>query len=169
MRARNGEIDAFEELVRRYTPSAYRLAAAIVGEPRAADVVQDAFLHAWRGIRGLRDPERFGPWLYRIVANGSRSVLRVDRRVREIALDETSMARAGGADAREFGAAEARAVVETAFRRLSPDQRTVIGLHYAAGLSIAEVAEALEIPVGTAKSRLAAALAALRLDVGFEA
>lgn len=164
MRARSGDIDAFEELVRRYTPSAYRLATAIVGEARAADVVQDAFVHAWRGLRALRDPDRFEPWLYRIVANGGRSLLRGERHVREIALERVPDLR----DARsgDLGAAEARAVVEGAFRRLSAEHRTVIGLHYGAGLSIAEVAESLEIPVGTAKSRLAVALAVLRSDVG---
>lgn len=91
-------------------------------------------------------------------------MLRTDGRVREIGLDavvEYDIAIVDGA----LAAAEARATVEAAFRRLSIDHRAVIGLHYGAGLSLRDVAVALEIPVGTAKSRLSAALAALRSDV----
>jgi RNA polymerase sigma-70 factor (ECF subfamily) len=164
VRARSGDVDAFEELVRRHAPSAYRLAAAIVGESRAQDIVQDAFLRAWRAIRGLRDAERFEPWLHRIVANSGRSALRAERRVREVALDASTVDVTAPGDG--LGGAEARAMVGAAFRRLSPDHRVVIGLHYGAGLSIGEVAEVLGLPVGTAKSRLAAALVALRADVG---
>jgi len=127
-------------------------------------VVQDAFVQAWRGLAGLRDPDRFVPWLHRIAANRARSMLRTDGRVREIGLDavvEYDIAIVDGA----LAAAEARATVEATFRRLSIDHRAVIGLHYGAGLSLRDVAVALEIPVGTAKSRLSAALAALRSDV----
>ena len=128
-------------------------------------MVQDAFVQAWRGLARLRDPDRFVPWLHRIVANRARTVRRSSHRVREIGLDlvaEGAIPSTGDV----FGAAEARAMIEGAFRRLSIDQRTLIGLHYASGLSITDVAAVLEIPVGTTKSRLATALAALRASVG---
>ncbi len=161
VRARNGDLDAFETLVHAHTPAAYRLASSIVGEGLARDVVQDAFLAAWRELARLRDPDRFGPWLYRIVVNRCRSIQRAGRGVREISMNafHESTIRA---EVDDLGPAEARAVIASSFRRLSLEQRSLLSLHYAAGLSIREVADVLQIPVGTAKSRLAAALAILR-------
>ena len=162
--ARDGDIDAFETLVRANAPAAYRLALAISGQDLAADVVQDAFLQAWRGLARLRDPDRFVPWLHRIVANRARSTRRAERRVTVVELGSTPD-RPMTSSEDGFAAAEARALVDPAFRRLSVAHRTVIGLHYGAGLSLREVADALGVPIGTAKSRLAAALEALRADV----
>lgn len=165
IRARDGDLDAFESMVHEYTPAAYRLAAAIAGESMAGDVVQDAFLAAWRELQRLRDPEKFSQWLHRIVANRSRSIMRKRRAIREIPLSsqhETWLT----VEIDGLQAAEARAMVASSFERLTIDQRTLLGLHYAARLSIREVAEVLDIPVGTAKSRLAATLATLRNDVG---
>jgi RNA polymerase sigma-70 factor (ECF subfamily) len=140
---------------------AYRVACAIVGEHRAPDVVQDSFVSAWRSLKNLKDPQRFDPWLYRIVVNRSRSVLRSQRLVREVPLDVAESAAA--VDAR--ATVEARIVLGTALRQLSPDQRVVIALHYAAGMSLAEIGNVLGLPVGTVKSRLNAALTRLRTMV----
>lgn len=167
-RARDGDLDAFDQLVLLHTPAAYRIAVAVVGETLARDLVQDAFLAAWQQLPRLRDPERFGPWLHRIVVNRGRSMLRSRRAVREIPVsawhEGTLVAPHDG-----MGAAEARAVLASTFAALSFDQRAIIALHYAAGLSLREVAEALDVPVGTAKSRLAAALEALRKRAGIGA
>jgi RNA polymerase sigma-70 factor (ECF subfamily) len=165
IRARDGDLDAFESLVYEHTPTAYRLAASIAGESLAGDVVQDSFLAAWRELPHLRDPARFGQWLHRIVVNRSRSILRARRGVREIPVNSLHDASLR-AEVDGLVVAEARAVVASSFKRLSLDQRTLLGLHYAVGLSIREVAAILEIPVGTAKSRLAATLASLRDDIG---
>jgi RNA polymerase sigma-70 factor, ECF subfamily len=166
-RARDGDLDAFDQLVHQHTPAAYRLALAVVGESLARDLVQEAFLAAWQQLPRLRDPERFGPWLHRIVVNRGRSMLRRGRAVREIPVSAFHEATLGGRHA-ALDAAEARAVLAGALAGLSYDQRAVIALHYAAGLSLREVADALDIPVGTAKSRLAAALEALRRRAGVD-
>lgn len=166
-RARNGDLDAFDQLVHLHTPAAYRIAVAVVGESLARDLVQEAFLAAWLQLPHLRDPERFAPWLHRIVVNKGRSMLRRRRSVREIPVTpwhEATLVSPRG----DLGAAEARAFLATTFSALSYDQRAVIALHYAAGLSLREVAEALDVPVGTAKSRLAAALEALRRGAGID-
>jgi RNA polymerase sigma-70 factor (ECF subfamily) len=164
-RAQRGDMDAYEELVTAQSLSVYRLARAYVGDAGAADLAQDVFVAAWRGLPGLRDTAAFGPWLHRIAVNRCRSAVRGSGRVREIPMDDVTIDRA--ADARDgFLAAEARAVVGPAFRRLGEEPRALIALHYAAGLSIRECAGVLEIPEGTAKSRLNAALAALREDIG---
>jgi RNA polymerase sigma-70 factor (ECF subfamily) len=164
-RAQQGDMDAFEELVTTQAASVYRLARAFVGDAAAPDLVQDVFVAAWRALPKLRDPGSFGPWLHRISINRCRSAARAAGRVREIPMDEMTAdrSRAPGDD---FGAVDARTTVGPAFRRLGEDHRAVIALHYAAGLSIRECGEALGIPEGTAKSRLNAALEALRRDVG---
>ena len=164
-RAQRGDMDAYEELVTTQSASVYRLARAYVGDAGAPDLAQDVFVAAWRALPGLRDTGAFGPWLHRIAVNRCRSAVRGSGRVREIPMDDVTADRA--ADTRDgFRAAEARAVVEPAFRRLGEEPRALIALHYAAGLSIRECADALGIPEGTAKSRLNAALAALRADIG---
>ncbi len=164
-RARDGDLDAFDQLVLLHSPAAYRVAVAVVGESLARDLVQDAFLAAWQQLPHLRDPERFVPWLHRIIVNRGRSMLRRGRLVREIPVtawhEGTLVAPHDG-----LGAAEARAVLASTYAALSYDQRAILALHYAAGLSLREVAGALDVPVGTAKSRLAAALEALRKQAG---
>lgn len=158
-------MDAFEELVTTHTASVYRLARGYLGDAGAPDLAQEVFVAAWRALPGLRDPGSFGPWLHRIAINRCRSAVRGTTRVREIPIDEMTAERTA-ARGDGFGAVEARAVVGPAFRRLGDDQRAVIALHYAAGLSIRECGEVLGVPEGTAKSRLNTALEALRRDVG---
>jgi len=156
-------MDAFEQLVTANTPAVYRLARAFAGDTGAEDLVQEAFLAAWRALPTLRDPDRFGPWLYRIALNRCRQSVRGGGRVREIPMGPTFVEPAAGGDFRS--AVEARAVVGPAFARLGDDARALIALHYAAGRSISECAEVLGIPEGTVKSRLNAALASLRTEI----
>ena len=152
-------------LVERHASTVFRLAAAIVGEPSAADVTQETFVTAWQQLPGLRHPEAFEAWLRRICVNRARNWLRSEhRRAAHIALEMADTTPSRSADFR--ASVEARVVLEPAFERLSPDQRAVLALHYSLGYSIAESAEALGVPEGTAKSRLNAALGALRRAVG---
>jgi RNA polymerase sigma-70 factor (ECF subfamily) len=158
---------AFEGLVEAWTPSVYRVARAYLGESAAPDAVQETFLAAWRQMQRLRDPDRFVAWLHRIAVNHCRSVLRGQARVREIPMrldGPETLVVAGDLRA----GVEASAVLRGAVRRLPDDQRAVIALHYAAGLTIREVAEALQVPDGTVKSRLNAALTTLRRIVDRE-
>lgn len=153
-------------LVEQHASGVYRLVAAIVGSADAADVAQESFVSAWQQLPKLRDVRAFDTWLRRICVNRSRNWIR-DRGRRPhgmFALNaEAEAVRDPTADFR--GGVEDRAVLEPAFLRLGPDQRAVLALHYSIGLSIAETADALGIQVGTAKSRLNAALAALRLEI----
>ena len=146
-------------MVREFTPAIYRVARAIVGEGAAPDVVQDVFVSAWRELPKLREPGRFPAWLQRIAVNRSRSTLRSHSRVREVdvALMENALP---AADFRPD--VEARALLMPALLALPFDQRSVVALHYAGGLTLADTARILEIPGGTVKSRLNAALATLR-------
>jgi RNA polymerase sigma-70 factor (ECF subfamily) len=169
--ARSGDRSAFDGIVRTEVDHVYRLALAITGnETDAADATQEAFLHAWRHVRELRDPDRFDAWLGRIIVNQARMVLRSRRRrlVREIAVSDVD------ADARHPHAAAAAAATEdalalrAALARLPADQRVILALRHLEGRGIAEIAAILGVPEGTAKSRLFTARRALEAALAEE-
>ena len=152
-------------LVDQHASAVFRLAAAIVGEPGAADVTQETFVTVWQQLPKLRRAEAFEAWLRRICVNRARNWVRSERRrPTPVSFEMAEATSAGISDFRTV--VEARAVLEPAFERLNPDQRAVLALHYSLGYSIAEAADALGVPEGTAKSRLNAALGALRRAVG---
>jgi len=166
-RAQAGDREAFEMLVERHAAETYRLAGAIVGEADARDVAQEAFIAAWQQLPRLRDADAFAPWLRRICVNRCRNWLRSsNRRGRWASLEAAEAANLPDMGRDFRGAVEARTVLEPAFDALSADQRAVLALHYSMGYSIAETADALDVRVGTAKSRLSAGLAALGTAIG---
>lgn len=162
-RAQRGDHDAFDELVDRHGPGLYRLAVAVIGQAAAADVAQDTFLRAWRELPTLRDPDRFLAWTRRILVNRCRDLARAERRgvrlLRLEALDGTGHSPAAPDPAPGI---DRSSDLQDAIAKLSVDHRSVLALHYVLDLPIREVAATLGVPVGTAKSRLNAALAALR-------
>lgn len=149
----------------------YRLSYAILGdEADARDAAQDTFVTAWRQIGRLRDAGRFDAWFQRVAINAARMTHRSRRRrgVREI-----PAARLGGvlpevAAARSPAERDAR-TLDAALARLPFEQRTILALYHLDGRSIAELAEILDIPAGTVKSRLSAARQALRAAIDAEA
>ena len=168
-RARNGDLDAFEELMHARIDAIYRLSYAIVGdEADARDSTQESFITAWRGIRGLRDPGRFDAWLQRIAVNTARMTLRSRgrRHVREIPSGDVATLAAmsdQGRPERSDGD-----VLGAALDRLPVDQRTILVLHHLEGHDLAGLADVLEVPVGTVKSRLHGARQALRAALSAE-
>jgi RNA polymerase sigma-70 factor (ECF subfamily) len=132
----------------------------------AHDAVQEATLRAWRNIRGLRDPDRFDAWLRRLTVNACLDLAR-RRRGRVVEVEFTPLHEPAVADtATEVSDAD---YVARMLALLDPAQRAVIVLHYYLDLSLPETATALGIPLGTAKSRLNRALAAMRIRVADEA
>lgn len=164
--AQAGDRAAFEALVERHLDREYRRARAILGnDADARDATQEAFVHAWRELPRLRQPERFDAWLTSIVVNGCRQSLRGRRRrsVREIAASDlgdgyTTVAAAD--DPPDDQAASADALAR-AFEGLSAGERAILVLHHLEHRPLAEISTTLAIPVGTAKSRLSAARRAL--------
>jgi RNA polymerase sigma-70 factor (ECF subfamily) len=163
-RARAGEHEAFDELIRPTLDRQLRFAMTLLhDETDARDVVQEACLRAWRDLPRLRDETRFDSWLNQILFNAARSHLRRRRRirVRELTSDEI------GADPhRDSAPLIADSVPEQerirqAFDRLDTDKRLLLALHYVDGRPVAEIAHLLGIPEGTAKWRLHAARNAL--------
>lgn len=159
-RARNRDLDAFESIVRARMDAVYRLTSAILGnEADARDAAQETFVAAWRELGRLREPEKFEAWLQRVAVNAARQTHRARsrRRVREI----PSSTVAALADRAVGAPRDDAAILDAALATLPVDQRAILVLHHLEGRPVAELASILDIPVGTAKSRLFAARQAL--------
>ena len=162
-RCREGDRDAFEEVVDRYGLQLLRTARLILRDQALAeDAVQETFLRAWQRIGSLRDEDP-GPWLNRIAMNESISAYR--RRHRFQALTERFGRLSGGKDQ---VSSEARLDLAQALDQLSGEQRAAVALHYYQDLSVEETAKALKVTVDTMKSRLKTALRRLRDLTGSE-
>lgn len=158
--ARRGDQDAYEALTTAAYDRLYTVARRILRDAdRTDDAVQECLVRAWRDLRGLRDPDRWDAWLFRLLVNACRDEGRRQRRrgpeIRVIPLD-----RAAPDDPANDLAV--RDQLERGFRRLNIDQRTVLVMHHYLGLKPSEIADTLGIPVGTVHSRLHYATTALR-------
>jgi RNA polymerase sigma-70 factor (ECF subfamily) len=138
---------------------AYRMAGLLLGNAHEAeDAVGDALVIAWQSFDRLRDTERFGAWFDRIVVNGCRDRLRRHGVVRFIPI----AADVDPADRDPFQAFIERDALLVGLDRLTGDERIVVVLRFWADLSLDEIADRLEWPIGTVKSRLHRALGRLR-------
>ena len=167
VRARGGDRDAFARLAAAAITRLDAIARMITRDPeQAKDAVQEALTRAWRDLPALRDPERFDAWLRRLLVRACVDELRTARRrVIEVDLTELDHPRVGDSSL----ALVDRDALEHAFRRLDPVQRSLIVMYYYLDLPLAEVAEALGLPVGTAKSRLFRARETLRAALDADA
>ena len=158
-RAVAGDHDAFSELARLSIRKLYATARLILrDETRAEDATQEALVAAWRDCAGLRDPDRFEAWLHRILV---RECYRLAKREkRRVEVEGQIRPVTEGLDPGPQHVL--RDELERGFARLPVDQRTVLVLHHYVGYSFPEIAAALGIPVGTAKSRVHRATAAMR-------
>jgi RNA polymerase sigma-70 factor (ECF subfamily) len=142
----------------------YRLARAILADDREAeDAVQDACLAAWRRSDTLRDVDRFEAWFERILVNVCRDRLRGRQRQRVRAIALADAARGAGERLEPDPAARGDDPdLDRAFDQLEAEQRTVVLLRYWRDLTVDDIAERLNVPAGTVKSRLHYALRSLR-------
>jgi RNA polymerase sigma factor (sigma-70 family) len=157
----DGDTAAYSELVRMHQDVAFRAAYLVTGSAaEAEDAAQDGFVKAWQALPRFRRGAPFRPWLLAIVTNEARNRRRHAGRQHTLAL------RAWDPDSPDTAeAATARAEHERLLQivgALREEHRLVIGYRYFLGLSEEDTAEALDIPRGTVKSRLARALAQLR-------
>jgi RNA polymerase sigma-70 factor, ECF subfamily len=167
-RAANGDRGAFAELATRQIDRCYALAYRILRDrDRAQDATQQALLGAWRDLPTLRDLERFEGWLHRLVVHAcyteARGTRRWNARFRIHPITNQTAPDPGHA-------VVDRAQLEDAFARLTPEHRAVVVLHHHHGYPLTEIAGILDIPVGTARSRLHYAVRQLRtvLDADLE-
>jgi RNA polymerase sigma factor (sigma-70 family) len=166
-RAKGGDGEAFDALARQVGDRCIAIAHRILRDgDLAEDAVQAALIVAWRELRTLRDPDRFEPWLHRILTNECYAEAR--RRSRRSA-DIRVLHVDSGPEAPAILSVNDRDQLERAFRRLTLEQRAVLVFHHYLDLTVVEVAERLGIPLGTAKSRLYHATNALRASLEADA
>ena len=164
--AGRGDQDAFAALVDGSIAQLEAVARLILRDPELArDAVQDAYFRCWRSLPGLRDPDRFDAWLRRLTVNACLDTVRRRRR-RPAEVDLSPLIQPAVSD--WSGVLADRDLLERGFRRLAVEQRAILVLHYYIGLPVPSIAETLGIPLGTAQSRLARALATLRTTMSPE-
>ncbi|HOV48183.1 MAG: sigma-70 family RNA polymerase sigma factor [Anaerolineae bacterium] len=169
--AQRGNLDAFNELLLHYQTQAYNLAYHLLQDPAAADdATQEAFISAYRSLAQFRGGS-FRAWLLRIVTNACYDALRHAKRRPSVSWEafgdleeEANPHLRDHAELPEEAVErdELRQLLEDALARLPEDQRTVLVLVDRLGLSYEEVAETLQIQLGTVKSRLARARGRMR-------
>ena len=164
VRARAGDRDAFSELAARSIGRLTAVARMILRDEYAAqDAVQETFIEAWRSLPGLREPDRFEAWLRRLLVRSCFKGVRRNKRI------EAAEIRLTPADEPAFAGLERDVDIhdqlERGLARLPVDQRTVVVLVYYLDLPLADAAQAMGVPLGTAKSRPNRATAALRAAI----
>lgn len=172
-RAKQGDQEAFSELVEANQNRIYTLALRMTGSPEdGADLAQEAFLRAWRSLPSFQGESNFSTWLYRLTSNLCIDFLRREKRRKAVTaavpLDgEEDSPPAQVPDHRftpesELERRELRAAVDRGLAKLSDDHRQVLVLRELEGLSYVEIAGRLKLEEGTVKSRIARARLALR-------
>jgi len=168
----SGDADAFEQLFLKYRQRVFGVAWRVLHDEEAAmDVVQDAFVRAYRQLEKLRGESRFFPWIRRIAVNLSIDRLRHIKRGAEVEFDEAQFGGGEEADsdrvardldergerespARKAELSEFSEALQEALQKLSESHRTVFLLHAAEGMSYQEIADAVDCNIGTVMSRL---------------
>src|SRR5579862_1596351 len=162
-RCRSGHEHAFQELVEHYKNLVFALIARTVQDrSRAEDLAQEVFLRVHRGLPYFRGEARLSTWIYRIVAN---VCLPGGRPAGSASLDDEATGRetkSFGRIDRQFGDFELRDRLEKAIARLPPNYRLLVAAHYLEGIRYEDLAEALQMPLGTIKTQLHRAKQQLR-------
>lgn len=172
-RARKGDETAFEALVTENEKRIYNLCRRLTGNQEdAAELTQEAFLNAWRGLGRFQGESSFSTWLYRLATNACIDFLRREKRRQSlsmtVSLDDEEEARQVELPDERYtpeGAlerAEARRAVAAGLERLTLEHRQVLVMREIHGLSYAEIGQVLGLEEGTVKSRIARARGALR-------
>lgn len=157
LRARRKDVDAYNLLVSRWEKRIYNYLLRLLGNREdAMDLNQDVFLKAYQNLAKLEDPARFGPWLFRIAHNEAYSLLRKPKTEQEVT------ERAERAVWGQMLPIETSLAVERALSKLTEEQREAVLLKVYQGFKFEEIAEVLDTPVSTIKSRVYTALELLK-------
>lgn len=149
--AQQGDRAAFETLAASAMDRMYATAVLVLHDRTLAeDAVQEALVRAWHGLRGLRDPDRFEPWLRRVLVHACIDTARAERHRRSERELPSALADPGDIEAETLE----RDTVERAFATLSPAHRVAFVLRHYYGHTVPEIADALHVRLGTAKSRI---------------
>jgi len=170
-KAKNGDRDAFGELFRKYEKRVFRVARRMCGsDDEAWDITQDAFIRAMQAMDRFDTQYRFFTWIYRITTNLAINYSKKKMRRREVHFDEAysvdgQQAIMDDLDDRAAGEQLARSV-SNAVEKLTPALRAVFVLRVDQQLSYSEIAESLDIAIGTVMSRLNRARGKIREELG---
>jgi RNA polymerase sigma-70 factor (ECF subfamily) len=164
-RAQGGDHEAFDGLVRFASNRLYGIAYRILRDQYLAeDALQQALISIWNELPKLRDPDRFDAWTYRVIVRAATAEARKAGRggpTTPLLPGDADISRAPD----EYRTVADRDALERGFTRITPEQRAVLVLQHYAGLSQAEIADVLGIPLGTAGSRIHYAARALRAAI----
>jgi len=172
-RARQGDVDAFEALIVQYERKVYNLAYRLTGNPEdASDLAQEAFVRVYQSLGDFRGDSSFATWLYRIVANACRDELRRRQRQRTVSLEVTvenedgemvrQYADEGEGPDQALERVELQRLVRETLATLDEDHRQILILRDFQDLSYQDIAELLNLSLGTVKSRINRARNALK-------
>ena len=171
LRMQQGDLDALGGLYDRHRHLVYRTALAITGDQEAAaDLLQEVFLRLYRFGHRI-DPHRpLEPWLYRMTANMAYTWSNQRRRWYRLLQEMADRLAREGRPTPHYQVEEREqwGEVQNALEAISPEKRVVVVLYYLNGLSLLEIAEALELPLGTVKSRLHYGRKSLKKNLGLE-
>jgi RNA polymerase sigma-70 factor, ECF subfamily len=173
-RSKTGDIDSFNQLVKRWERPIFALAYRTLGrEEDARDVTQETFLRAFRALSGFKGDAKFSSWLYRIALNLCRDWIRKERRTPVVAapegveIEELVAERGPVESVEELAArAELSREVAKAMQHLPPEQRQAIILKEYHGLTFQEIADLMKCPLSTVKTRVYQGLSTLRKQLG---
>jgi RNA polymerase sigma-70 factor (ECF subfamily) len=163
LQAQSGSHEALNELFRSVQEPLFRYIVSLVRDQHLAeDILQEVFIRIYRKLRWLREPQAFRAWSYQIASREAFRYLNRERRWTDQVRDEAVLAQVPAAELEGEFSRELIASLPQLVEELSPASRAVIVLFYLHELSLIETAAVLDIPVGTAKSRLAYGLRSLR-------
>jgi RNA polymerase sigma-70 factor, ECF subfamily len=165
--AQRGDQEAFVDLVRLHGDRCFAIAHRILRDvDRAEDALQDALVIAWRDLPSLRDPDRFGGWLHRVLTNVCISQATRERgRIAQLRVLPVE----GPTAPDDLLSVADRDELDRAFRRLTPDERALLVLHHFVGYPLREISDLLGVPAGTVRSRIHHAHRAMRAALDAEA
>ncbi len=153
--AQNGDRNAFSELVRAHSQGVLNVVYRMCGNQQLAeDAAQEAFIQAWMRLSSFRPKASFRSWLYRIAVNSAIDMLRKEKRVLLNAVEDLNLAASNPSPEAMLASNERAELVAKAVSTLPDASRAVLILREYEGLSYNEIAETLEIPMGTVMSRL---------------
>ena len=172
-RTKNGDRTAFDDLIYKYERRAYQYAYRLTSSSEeASDIVSDAFVRVYNAIHNFKGQSAFTTWLYRIITNCYLDARKRDRNKQTVSLDNAMQTDDGDFERQveDEGPGpdelveknERERLVQTALQKIPEYQRAMLVMYHVENLTYEEIAEALDLPIGTVKSRLNRARLSLR-------
>jgi RNA polymerase sigma-70 factor (ECF subfamily) len=157
---------AFTRIVEAHDDDMARVAYLVCGDVMLAhEAVQAAWLIAWRKLRNLRDPDRLRAWLVSIAANEARQLLRQRRRRSVVEIPASDIDKEAGPRSAPGAHDDSKLDLLNALRLLSPEDRAIVAMRYALGMTSDEIGRATSLSAPGVRSRLARAIGRLRKEL----